>query len=90
MKKNDKKLLSPKTSVLIHTRPRAHTTGLRRFNAVNGKIVITLIKLRNRGLAKGTLRNISFNLKHLTKHCDLEKAARDAHFVIEAVSRAVG
>jgi hypothetical protein len=33
---------------------------------------MTLIKLRNKGLAEGTLRNISFNLKHLAKHTDLD------------------
>jgi len=34
--------------------------------------VTTLIKLKNRGLADGTLRNISFNLKHLAKHSNLD------------------
>jgi len=63
---------APQASVLILTRPRAQNTGLRRIESIKGKIVTTLIKLKNRGLAEGTLRNISFNLKHLAKHSDLD------------------
>ena len=47
----------------------------------NEKIVNTLIKLRNRGLTKGTLTNISFNLKHLAKHADLAKPESIAAFI---------
>jgi integrase len=47
-------------------------TGLRCSESVKGKIVNTLIKLRRKGLAEGTLRNISFNLKHLAKHTNLD------------------
>ena len=61
---------APQASVLILTRPRAQKQGLRVSS--NEKIVNTLLRLRNSGLAKGTLRNISFNLKHLSKNCDLE------------------
>ena len=32
----------------------------------------TLIKLKNRGLAEGTLRNTSFDLRHLAKNADLD------------------
>ena len=63
---------APQASVLILTRPRAQNTGLRCFESIKGKIVTTLIKLKNRGLAEGTLRNISFNLKHLAKHSNLD------------------
>jgi hypothetical protein len=50
----DNKLLSPKTSVLIQPRLRAHMTGLRCSDYSKGKILTTLIKL-NRGLAEGTI-----------------------------------
>jgi hypothetical protein len=43
---------APQASVLIQTRPRALSSGLRCFDAVNGKIVTTLIKLKNTGLAR--------------------------------------
>jgi len=51
--------------VSVQPRLRAPSMGLRCSLAVDGKIVNAPIKLRNRGLAEGTLRNISFNLKHL-------------------------
>jgi integrase len=63
---------APQASVLILTRPRAQNTGLRCCESIKGKIVTTLIKLKNRGLAEGTLRNVSFNLKHLAKHSNLD------------------
>jgi len=43
-------------------RPSEHT----------GKIISTLIKLKSRGLADGTLRNVAFQLKHLAKSVDVD------------------
>jgi len=63
---------APQANVLIQTRPRALLEGLRCSSSVKCRIVNTLIKLKNRGLAEGTLRNISFNLKHLAKHTNLD------------------
>lgn len=40
--------------------------------SIKGKVLTTLIKLKNRGLAEGTLRNVSFNLKNLAKYADLD------------------
>jgi len=61
---------APQASVLIHARLRAQSIGLR--SSIEAKILNTLIKLRAQGLSEGTLRNISFNLKHLAKHSDLD------------------
>ena len=59
------------------------TTGLRRLAKkaklntseqtadVKGKIVKTLFTLKNRGLAKGTLKNVSAYLRKMMKHADL-------------------
>jgi integrase len=47
-------------------------TGLRCSDYCKGKILTTLIKLENRGLAEGTLRNLSFNLKHLAAHANID------------------
>ena len=63
---------APQASVLILTRLRAHTTGLRCSESIKGKIVTTLIKLHNKGLDKKTLRNIDFQLRHLGKYADLD------------------
>jgi integrase len=46
-------------------RPSEHT----------GKIISTLIKLKSRGLAQGTLRNVAFQLKHLAKSVDVDSPA---------------
>jgi hypothetical protein len=50
----DKKLLSPKTSVLIQPRLRAPSTRLLYSSNINadvkGKIINTLLKLKNNGL----------------------------------------
>jgi hypothetical protein len=47
-------------------------TGLRCSDYCKGKILTTLIKLENRGLAEGTLRNLSFNLKHLAAYANID------------------
>jgi len=41
-------------------------------DAVKGKMLFTLIKLHNKGLDKKTLRNIDFQLRHLSKYADLD------------------
>ena len=62
---------APQASVLIHTRPRALSTRLRRNN--ENLIINTLIKLKASGLTEGTLRNISYTLIRLNKLCDITK-----------------
>jgi hypothetical protein len=71
---------TPQASVLILARPRTHQFGLQ-VPEHTGKIVSTLIKLKNRGLAKGTLRNVSFQLKHLVKNVDIDKPAEVKAYV---------
>ena len=55
--------------VLNQARLRPLTTSLRHFS-----IVEVLLKLKSSGLSEGSLRTISDNLKHLSKHCDLADA----------------
>jgi integrase len=47
----------------------------------NEKIINTLIRLRNAGLSNVTLRNISFWLKHLAKHCSLDNPESVKEFI---------
>ena len=49
-----KKILSPKTSVLILARPRAQPAKLRVSSYE--KVIYTLIRLRNSGFSEGTLQ----------------------------------
>jgi integrase len=56
-------------------------TGLRCSDYCKGKILTTLIKLENRGLAEGTLRNLSFNLKHLAANANLDDAESVRAFI---------
>ena len=77
---NTTKLPSPKTSVLIRARLRAHTTRLWVLEHI-GKIVSTLIKLKNKSLTEGTLRNTSFQLKYLTKNVDIDNPSEVEAFI---------
>ena len=62
---------APQASVLIRTRLRAHSTGLRRKNDNKNQIINTLLKLKASGLTEGTLRNISYTLKRISNNADL-------------------
>ena len=68
--RNSSNLLSPKTGILNQTRLRPHNTSLQP-SAIEGKIINTLIRLKNSGLAEGSLRTISYNLKLLARNCIL-------------------
>ena len=50
---------------------------------IESKIVNTLINLRRQGISKTTLRLVSYNLKFLSKYCDLD----DPESVKEFISR---
>jgi predicted transcriptional regulator len=73
----DRKLLSPKTSVLILTRLRAPSTRLLYSNNINadvkGKILKTLLKLKNNGLEEQTVKIVGFYLNHIAVNVNLEK-----------------
>jgi hypothetical protein len=61
---NDNKILSPKASVLIQPRPRAPSTRLLYSNNINadvkGKIINTLLKLKNNCLEEQTVKIVGF------------------------------
>jgi len=42
------------------------------LQSIESKIVNTLISLRRQGISKTTLRLASYNLKFLSKYCDLD------------------
>jgi len=46
-----------------------------------GKIVSTLIKIKNSCLDDGTLRDVSFQLKHLAQHVNLENPEEVKEFI---------
>jgi hypothetical protein len=59
-------------------RPSEHT----------GKIISTLIKLKSRGLAQGTLRNVAFQLKHLAKSVDIDSPAEVKAYIAKNLKEA--
>jgi len=50
-------------------------------SSIKERIVNTLISLRRRGLAKSTLEHISFMLRYLAKHCDLDSPESVKEFI---------
>ena len=64
---------APQASVIIRTRLRAQTTRLAPSPKVKGKIVNTLVKLKNSGLQEKTVKIVGFYLKHLAVNSDLSK-----------------
>jgi hypothetical protein len=82
---NDKKLLSPKASVLIQPRLRAPSTRLlysQNINAdVKGEIINTLLKLKNNGLEEQTVKIVGFYLNHLAVNFDLGYPERVKEFI---------
>ena len=69
---------APQASVLIRARLRAHSTRLlpsRNINPeVKGKIINTLIKLKNSGLEEQTVKTIGYYLDNLASNVDLNKS----------------
>ena len=67
---------APQASVIIRTRLRAPSTRLlysRNINAdVKGRIVTTLLKPRNNGLAKQTGKIVGYYLNHLASNVNLD------------------
>ncbi len=64
---------APQASVIIRTRLRAQTTRLAPSPQVKGKIVNTLLKLKNSGLQEQTFKILGFYLRHLAVNSDLSE-----------------
>ena len=76
---------APQASVLIQPRLRAPSTRLLYSSNINadvkGKIINTLLKLKNNGLEEQTVKVIGFYLKHLAVNVDLENPERVKEFI---------
>jgi hypothetical protein len=76
---------APQAGVIIRTRLRAPTTRLlysRNINPdVEGKIVNTLLKLKNNGVEDRTAKIVGFYLGHLSANVDLEKPESVEEFI---------
>ena len=70
-----------KKGSLRETSPPEYESGLRCSEVTRFKTVNTLLKLKNWGLAEGTLRNMPFNLKQLAKHADIDKPESFAKYM---------
>jgi len=70
------KLLSAKASVLIQPRLRAPSTRLLYSSNINadvkGRIINTLLRLKNNGLEEQPVKIVSYYLNHLAVNVDLE------------------
>jgi len=72
-----------KKGSLRETSPPEYESGLRCSEVTRFKTVNTLLKLKNWGLAEGTLINMPFNLKHLAKHADIDKPETFAKYMVQ-------
>jgi hypothetical protein len=72
---------APQASVLIHTRLRAHRTGLIPSEDVKGKIINTLVKLKNSGLEEQTVKIVGFYLRHIAENVSLDSAEKVKEFI---------
>jgi len=72
-------------SVMIQTRPRAPSTRLLYSSNINadvkGKIINTLLKLKNNGLEEQTVKGIGFYLKHIAVNADLGSPEKVKEFI---------
>jgi hypothetical protein len=76
---------APQASVLIQPRLRAPSTRLLDSSNINadvkGKIINTLLKLKNNGLEEQTVKVVGFYLNHLAVNADLENPERVKEFI---------
>ena len=76
---------APQASVLIQPRLRAPSTRLLYSENINpdvrGKIINTLLKLKNNGLEEQTVKVIGFYLKHLAVNVDLRSPETVKEFI---------
>jgi integrase len=82
---DNKEILSPKTSVLIQPRLRAPSARLLYSNNINadvkGKIINTLLKLKNNGLEEQTVKIVGYYLNHLAVNVNLENPEKVKEFI---------
>ena len=76
---------APQASVLIQTRLRAPSTRLLYSENINpdvkGKIIGTLLKLKNNGLEEQTVKVIGFYMNHLAVNVDLQSPEAVKEFI---------
>jgi integrase len=76
---------APQASVLIQTRLRAPSARLLYSDNINpnikGKIINTLLKLKNNGLEEQTVKIIGYYLKHLAANTNLESPEAVKEFI---------
>jgi hypothetical protein len=76
---------APQASVLIQPRLRAPSTRLLYSDNINadvkGKIINTLLKLKNNGLEEQTVKIVGFYLNHLAVNVDLGNPERVKEFI---------
>jgi len=73
---------APQAGILNHARLRPLHTGLRP-STIEGKIINTLIRLKNSGLTEGSLRTVSYNLKLLARNCNLDDSETVRQFIAD-------
>jgi hypothetical protein len=72
---------APQASVLIRTRLRALLTRLVPSPEVKGKILNTLLKLKNSGLEEQTVKVIGYYLTQIVGNVDLGELERVKEFI---------
>jgi len=72
---------APQAGILDQARRRPHSAVQRPY--VEGRIINTLIRLKNNGKAESTLKHVSYRLTYLARHCDLNNAEEVCRFIAE-------